>query len=67
MAVQSEPGFSISGTGSGNWAGETTGTVVATDNTKNFAEIAFTPSSGGSGAGSTVNGPIKINGNVTMH
>lgn len=45
MAVVAEPGFSIAGTGNGNYTGETTGTVVATDDTKNFAEIQYSPPS----------------------
>jgi hypothetical protein len=42
-AVQAEPGLSISGTGNGNWAGETGATLVSTENLRNFAEIAFSP------------------------
>jgi hypothetical protein len=45
MAVTAEPGISIAGTGNGNWAGETTGTLVATDDTRNFVEIAYSPTS----------------------
>jgi len=68
MAVQAEPGFSLAGTGNGNWAGETGATVIATDDTKNFAEIVFAPPGSvvpGSGLGSfsQVNafGAIRIN------
>jgi hypothetical protein len=45
MAVIAEPGFSLTGTGNGNWSRstDTRATVVATDDTKNFAEIEYTP------------------------
>jgi hypothetical protein len=46
MAVQAEPGVSIAGIGNGNWAGETSATLVSTDDFKNFAQISFSPNGG---------------------
>jgi hypothetical protein len=67
MAVVAEPGISISGAGNGNWAGETTGGLVATDDTKNFAEIQYATQTGSTISGSTISGNIKVSGNVTIH
>jgi hypothetical protein len=47
LAIQSMPGFSVSGTGNGAFSTATQGTMVSTDATKNFAEISFSPLSSG--------------------
>jgi len=41
MLIQSYPAFAIAGTGNADYTSG--GTVVSTDDKKNFAEIAFTP------------------------
>jgi hypothetical protein len=43
MAVVADPAIAISGTGNGNWDGNYTGTMVSTENNKNFSEISFLP------------------------
>jgi hypothetical protein len=43
MGVVADPAIAINGTGNGNWDGQFTGTMVSSENNKNFAEIAFTP------------------------
>jgi hypothetical protein len=43
MAVVADPSVAISGTGNGNWDGNYTGTMVSTENNKNFSEISFLP------------------------
>jgi hypothetical protein len=43
LAVQSLPGFAVSGTGTGAYSGASQGTMVSTDDTKNFAQITFEP------------------------
>jgi len=43
MAVVADPAIAIGGTGNGNWDGKYTGTMVSTENNKNFSEISFLP------------------------
>jgi hypothetical protein len=43
MAVVADPAIAIGGTGNGNWDGNYTGTMVSTENNKNFSEISFLP------------------------
>ena len=45
LGVVADPAITISGTGNANWDGNFTGTMVSTENTKNFSEMAFTPPS----------------------
>ncbi len=66
MQVVAEDGFSIAGTGNGNWAGETTGTVIATDDTKNFAQITFTqPGTTITSTGRAIGGAIRMGGSIS--
>lgn len=52
MAIMAVPGIAIAGTGNGAWTGTTQGTVISTEDTKNFSEIAFTePTTVGGGGG----------------
>jgi len=46
MAIIVDPAIGLSGTGHANWDGNFTGTLVSTENNKNFAEINFTPPAG---------------------
>src|SRR5579871_3981500 len=43
MGVALDPYVTIAGTGNGTWDGQYTGSMVSTENNKNFAEITFTP------------------------
>jgi hypothetical protein len=43
MGIVADPGIAISGTGNAEWNGKFTGTMVSTENRKNFAEIDFQP------------------------
>jgi hypothetical protein len=41
MAIQTMPGFAVAGTGNGTYSNATLGTMVSTDDKKNFAEISY--------------------------
>lgn len=43
MAIVVEPAIGLPGSGNGNWDGTFTGTLVSSENLKNFAEVNFTP------------------------
>lgn len=59
LGVVADPAVTLSGTGNSNWNGSFSGTMVSTENNKNFSEISFLPPAGASVAsnGSTTGGP----------